>query len=75
LNSPYIGSRRIQQKALFPCYRSTIPRLSLVYSLQREPVYRVVAYQRTYTSAPLLLLSGVMLQYTQDIFFRSPKYF
>jgi hypothetical protein len=52
------------RKHRFHLYSSTIPRLLLAYSLQRGPVYRVVAQQWTSTLAPLFRISGVVSQYT-----------
>jgi hypothetical protein len=45
------------------CIETAVLRLLLAYSLQRECVYRTVAYQWTSALAPLFRLSGVMSQY------------
>jgi hypothetical protein len=45
------------------CIETAVLRLWLAYSLRRECVYRVVAYQWTSTLTLLFRLSGVMSQY------------
>jgi hypothetical protein len=55
----YIASGRTQQKTPFPA----ITLLLLAHSLQRDLVYRTIAWQWTSPLAPLFRPSGVMSQY------------